>query len=435
MKPLIAGLRSLRLAAGIAVLAASAFGHAQDTAPPAAAPPPLGADLPGLIEYARMNNPAFAVDRAEADAARERVEPAGALPDPSFQIELMDFTNRMRGGPTTLVPGEVGETRYRVIQPLPAWGKRELAERAAGARADQAEAARDAAWANMAAEIKAAWLRYYAADREAVLNRDALALLQSLEEITLSRYRLGLLPQQAVLRAQREITSQRLALVGVEQRRRGTASALNALLGRAPGSALAAPQDPPPLPQAVALAPLVERTRTTHPAIAAEARGLDAARLERDRTWRDRYPDFSVGLTNNRPRGGEPSSWDVMLEVMIPLQQSARRAREREAALMVTAADARRAAAESALLGELGSAYAAFTSGHETLQLLRGTLTPQAEATRDATRAAFSTGRVDFDTVLEAERQLVDTRMALLQADVETRMALAEIEKLAGEQP
>ncbi|NMG53963.1 TolC family protein [Aromatoleum aromaticum] len=434
MKPLIAGLRSLRLAAGIAVLAASAFGQAQDVTPPSAAAAPLGADLAGLIEYARMNNPAFAVDRAEAAAARERVEPAGALPDPSFQIELMDFTNRMRGGPTTLVPGEVGETRYRVIQPLPAWGKRELAERAAGARAEQAEAARDAAWANMAAEIKAAWLRYYAADREAGLNRDALALLQSLEEITLSRYRLGLLPQQAVLRAQREITSQRLALVGVEQRRRSTASALNALLGRAPDSPLAAPHEPPPLPQAVTLGPLVERTRATHPAIAAEARGIDAARFERDRTWRDRYPDFSVGLTNNRPRGGE-NSWDVMLEVMIPLQQSARRAREREAALMVTAADARRAAAESALLGKLGSAYAAFTSGHETLQLLRGTLTPQAEATRDATRAAFSAGRVDFDTVLEAERQLVDTRIALLQADVETRMALAEIEKLAGEQP
>jgi len=122
-----------------------------------------------------------------------------------------------------------------------------------------------------------------------------------------------------------------------------------------------------------------------------------------------------------------------MFEVTIPLQQSARRAREREAVLMVSAADAKRAAAESRLLGELGTAYAAFTSGRETLQLLQGTLRPQAEATRDATRAAFSTGRVDFDAVLEAERQLVDTRMATLTAEVETRLALAEIEKLAGE--
>jgi len=431
MKQHTVGLRSLRRAAGIVVLA-TALGPAVGQDLPPAGTPAVGADIAGLIDYARVNNPSFAVDRAEAAAAHERVGAAGALPDPSFQLELMDFTNAMRGGSTTLVPGEVGETRYRVIQPLPGWGKRELAERAAGARADQADANRDAAWVNMAAEIKAAWLRYYAADREAVLNRDALTLLQSLEEITLSRYRLGLLPQQAVLRAQREITSQRLALVGVEQRRRGVAAELNALLGRAPDAPLGAPQEPAPLPQTVVLANLVERARATNPAIAAEERGIEAARLERDRTWRDRYPDFSVGLTNNRPRGGD-ASWDLMFEVMIPLQQSARRAREREAALMVTAADAKRAAAEAKLLGELGTAYAAYTSGHETLQLLRGTLTPQAEATRDATRAAFSTGRVDFDTVIEAERQLVDTRMALLQADIETRTALAEIEKLAGE--
>jgi outer membrane protein TolC len=432
MKPPLAGLRSLRLAAGIAALAAGAFAHAQPVADASA--PPLGADVPGLIDYARTNSPAFAVDRMEAAAARERIGSAGALPDPNFQLELMDFTNAMRGGRTTLVPGQVGETRYRLIQPLPGWGKRALDEQVADARANQADANRDAAWVNMAAEIKAAWLRYYAADREAVLARDALALLQGLEEITLSRYRLGLLPQQAVLRAQREITSQRLALVGIEQRRRGTASALNALLGRAPASELAAPREPAPLPPPALLANLVERARTTNPALAAEERGIEAARLERDRTWRDRYPDFSVGLTNNRPRDGE-NSWDLMFEVMIPLQQAPRRAREREAALMVSAADAKRAAAEAKLLGELGTAHAAYASGQETLQLLRGTLMPQAEATRDATRTAFSTGRVDFDSVLEAERQLVDTRMAMLQAEVDIRTALAEIEKLAGETP
>ncbi|MDT3670595.1 MAG: TolC family protein [Aromatoleum sp.] len=435
MKPHIAGLRSLRRAAGIVVLSASlaatSLSHAQDALPTPI--PPLGADVSALLEHARSHNPAFAVDRAEAAAAHERIEPAGALPDPSFQLELMDFTNAMRGGSTTLVPGQVGETRYRIIQPIPGWGKRGLSEQAAVARAVEADANRDAAWVTMAAEIKAAWLRYYAADREAALNRDALTLLQSLEEITLSRYRLGLLPQQAVLRAQREITTQRLALVEVEQRRSGLAAALNALLGRGPLEQLAAPNDPVPLPQGLAIASLVERARSFSPTIASAGHGIEAAKLERDRTWRDRYPDFSVGVTNNRPRDGEPSSWDVMFEVMIPLQQGARRAREREAALMVSAADHRRASAESTVLGELGRAWSEFESGRRSLELLRGTLMPQAEATRDATRAAFSTGRVDFDTVIEAERQLVDTRLTLLKTEVAAQTALAEIEKLAGE--
>ncbi|ANQ86116.1 outer membrane efflux protein [Azoarcus olearius] len=420
------GATSIKRLAALLLLALAGGGPAFADAPA------LGASVPGLLEHARLNNPAFAAERAEAQAARERIESAGALPDPSFQVELMDFTNRMNGGKTTLVPGQVGETRYRVIQPLPAWGKRELDSRAAEARAGKADAARDAAWVTLAADIKMAWLRYYASDREARLNRDALALLQGLEETTLSRYRLGLLPQQAVLRAQREITAQRLTQVAVEQKRSAAAAALNALLARPATDALAAPLDPTPLPETPQFATLLERVRAANPELAAEALGTDVARLERDRAWRDRYPDWSVGLTNNRPRDGE-NSWDLMVEVMIPLQQSARRAREREAEQMVTAADMRRSAAEQRLQGELGRSHAAYAAGRETLRLLKGSLLPQAEATRDATRSAFANGRVDFDTVIEAERQLIDIRMRALETEVETRSALAELEKLAGE--
>ncbi|NMF88760.1 TolC family protein [Aromatoleum petrolei] len=431
--------RSLLLLAALAIPGIPA--HAQGDAPlphatavtaPTTTATPLGADIGGLLDHARNTNPSFAAQRAETAAARERVDSAGALPDPNVQVELMDFTNEMRGGGTTLVPGRVGETRYRFIQPLPGWGKRELQSRTAAAKAEQATAGLDAAWLDLALTIKQAWLRYYAADREAALARETLALLGGLEEATLARYRQGLAPQQAVLRAQREITSQRLAQVGIEQRRRGAVAALNGLLARAPHEPLAAPGEPSALPAALDLAALVARARAANPALAADERGIEAARLERERTWADRYPDYSIGVTNNRPRG-EDQSWDLMFEVMIPLQQSARRAREREAAYMVTAADARRAATGSRLAGEIGAAWANFTSARETQRLLRGTLLPQAQATRDATRAAFETGRADFDAVLEAERQLVDTRMNLLQSEVEARMALFEIEKLVGE--
>ncbi|KAI5914666.1 TolC family protein [Thauera sp. 2A1] len=412
------------LACGASFAAAPALADADATL--------LGADVGSLIEHARTSNPMFAVERAEAAAARERVGAAGALPDPTFQVELMDFTNEMRGGSTSLVPGQVGETRYRITQPLPGWGKRELEAQAAGALAGKAEATREAAWLALVAEIRSAWLRYYMADREAVLGRNALALLQGLEETTLARYRTGLLPQAAVLRAQRELTAQRVALVAVEQRRQGAAAALNALLARAANAPLAAPGELPPLPAVPPFAELIERARGFSPTLAAEDRGMEAARLQRERTWRERYPDFAVGLTNNRPRGGE-QSWDLMFEVMIPLQQSARRAREREALHMEEAAGARRAAAEATLLGELGRAHSTLTGGRDTARLLRGTLLPQAEATRDATRAAFANARVDFDSVLDAERQLIDTRMALLQAEVDARMALADMEKLTGE--
>jgi len=298
----------------------------------------------------------------------------------------------------------------------------------------KADALNAAAWLALAAEIKTAWLRYWAADRSAALNRDALSLLQGLEDTTLARYKLGLLAQRAVLRAQREITSQRLALVTAEQRRQTAAATVNALLARPTGSALATPADPPALPEAADLSRLTEHARHANPALAAEALGVDIARLERDRTWRDRYPDFTLGLRNNRPREGD-QTWDVILEVSIPLQQSAKRAKEREAEYMLTAADARRAAAEARHLNELASASAAFTAGRDSLRLISGSLLPQAVATRDATRAAFAGGRADFDALIEADRQLIEIRMKALETEVDTRMALAELEKLAGEAP
>jgi outer membrane protein TolC len=122
-----------------------------------------------------------------------------------------------------------------------------------------------------------------------------------------------------------------------------------------------------------------------------------------------------------------------MFEVMIPLQQGSRRAREREAELMLTAAEARREASADAAAGELGAAWARYGGGRDGLRLLRDSLLPQVLATRDAARAALVGGQADFDSVLEAERQLIAVRERLLQTEIETRLALSEIEKLSGE--
>ncbi len=394
--------------------------------------PALGTSPQALVEYARQRNPGFAAARAEASAAYERVTPAGALPDPTLEVELMDATNTMNGRPASLLPGQVGETRYRITQPLPGWGKRDLAVKAAEAQATQADAMRDAAWAELAAKIETLWLRYYAADRERVLNREGLTLLQSLEELALARYALGLLPQQAVLRMQREITSQRLALVEVEQRHKGLTAGLNGLLGRAHDAPLAAPADPPLLPEGLAPGALFEAAAGTNPEVQVAANGIDVARAERERTYRDRLPDFAVGVTNNRPYEGK-ASWDMMFEVMIPLQQSSRRAREREAEYMLVAAEARREDARARASGELGTAWSMYAQGRETLRLLEHTLLPQAQATRDASQAALGSGKVDFDSVIEAERQLIDIRTQRLKAELDTRLALTEIKKLTGD--
>jgi cobalt-zinc-cadmium efflux system outer membrane protein len=76
--------------------------------------------------------------RREADAAAQRVGPAGALPDPVLRVELMNINNYGNSASPSLLPSRVGETKYTMMQMLPLWGKRDLRREAAAADAAQA---------------------------------------------------------------------------------------------------------------------------------------------------------------------------------------------------------------------------------------------------------------------------------------------------------
>jgi cobalt-zinc-cadmium efflux system outer membrane protein len=417
-----------RLRLGLTALALTAW-----LAPAQGDEPPLGATLDGLLAYAREHNPDLRVRREEAAAAGERVDSAAALPDPQLQVELLDFTNAT--SPQTspsLLPGEVGTTRYRVIQPLPFWGKRGLRGDVAAAEAGQSRAAQRQTEADIDAAIRSAHARHYqAAARARVLN-ETLTLLDALQNIALTRYGVGLVPQQDVLQAQSEITSIKVDRVDNERARRSAAARLNVLLPRAATAPLAEPQQLPPLPETLSAEQLSARLVDASPELAGERRSLEAAEASRTLTYRDRYPDFGVELTANRGRDGI-NTWDVMLELNIPLQQTARRSREREAEHRADAARARIEATRARLDGRLGETFSAFSASRETARLLRDTLLPQAEATLKSAMAAYGNGRVGFSTLIDAERQILRAKLSLIDAEVEADTRFAELGQLVGE--
>lgn len=419
-----------RLRLGLAALALAAW-----LAPARGDEAPLGATLDGLLAYAREHNPDLRMRRLEADAAAERIAPAAALPDPQFQLELLDFTNAMAPDRSpSLVPGEVGTTRYRVIQQLPFWGKRGLRGDVAAAEAGQSRALQRQAAAEIESALRGAYARYYqAAARSRILN-DTLSLVNALQLLALTRYSVGLVPQQDVLLAQSELTSLKLDRVNAERGRRAAVARLNALLPRPADAALAEPQALPPLPQALSLPDLTARLSDTSPELAGEREGLAAADKARELTYRDRYPDFGVQLTSNRVNNGI-SSWDVMLELNIPLQQSARRSREREADNRAEAARARVEAARARLDGRLGESFSAFEASRDGGRLLRDTLLPQAEATLKSAMAAYETGQVNFNTLIDAGRQILRARLSLIDAEVESATRFAELGQLVGAKP
>lgn len=391
----------------------------------------LGADLNSLLAYAHAHNPDLRARGLQAEAAHAGVASASALPDPDFQVELMDFTNAGSGGPTTLAPGAVGTTKYQIVQPLPFYGKRDLRGRVAASGAARSDAVRDVTRLDLDSRIKTAYARYYQAAGQARILTETKSLYDALEQVVFTRYGVGLVPQQDAIQVQSEITATRVDLIDAERKRRDAVAALNALLAREPDAPLAEPEGLPQPAARPTLAALRTAALDRSPELARDRDAVDAARSSRDLALRDRYPDFALGLRDTRPKGGI-QTWDVIVQMTIPLQQSARRSREAEAAYKLEAAQADQDATRARILGQLGQALAAYQGSHDKAELLRGSLLPQARATLKAAQSGYETGQVDFTTLIQAERQILRTRLDLLDAEVDAAVRQAELEQLTG---
>jgi len=200
----------------------------------------LGSSLNELLGVARQQNPALVSMQLESAAATERVEPAGALPDPKLRAELRDITRMGEQNPT-LSPSGVGSTRYLLMQDLPWAGKRDLKRQAAQSLAEAASGRAANAWRELVAKIKTTYAQLYYLDQTERLTQEILDLMVRLERVAQVRYAGGMAAQQDVIRAQLEQTGMRNELIALQAERRRLQSRMNALLGRPPQEPLGTP--------------------------------------------------------------------------------------------------------------------------------------------------------------------------------------------------
>lgn len=395
---------------------------------------PLGRDLTGLLAYARAQSPEIRAMREEAEAAAQRVGPAGALPDPVLRVELMNINNYGNDASPSLLPWKVGETKYTLMQSLPLWGKRELKRDAAAADVRQAEARASATWAELAARIKAAYAEYYRAAGNERLTTEVLGLMTRLEQVAQARYAGGLATQADAIRAQLEQTAMRSELIMIDSEKRQIRARLNALLARESGAPLADAQELRAVPtlNTADASSLAERARSGNPQVQAELARVALAQKSRDLTQRNRYPDLTVGLSPSQ-MGSRITTWGVMFEMNIPLQQESRRGQEREAEAMVAASRSRAEALQQQLVGDLAVNLAGLEAARRNETLLKTQLLPQSELGLQSALAAYENGRAEFAMLLEAQRQIRKARQEILKTQVEAQMRLAEIERIVGE--
>ncbi|MCX7058796.1 MAG: TolC family protein, partial [Proteobacteria bacterium] len=236
------------------------------------------------------------------------------------------------------------------------------------------------------------------------------------------------------IRVQVERTAMKNELIQMQTEQHHAHSRLNALLARPALSPLMEPERLRPIPAAARLdyVALENRLREKSPQLFADDARLRAAEKNRDLAYRNRYPDSTVGVMPMQ-KGNRVDEWGLMFEFNIPLQQESRRSQEREAEKMTDAARARKQSSANQLLDELSANLAGIDAARRVETLTQTSLLPQSELTFQAALAGYETGKVDFATLLDAQRQIRKAKQDIVKAQAEQQARLADVERLIGE--
>jgi outer membrane protein TolC len=380
--------------------------------------------LARLVEESLAARPELKQARATADAARERIPQAGALPDPMLTLGIQN--DGFDGIQIGRMPGSFWQVM--VTQPLPWPGKRGLREEIATTGAREAEARTARARLSVVADVERAWL-------DLLLVRDRLALLDRLdglwvraEGLARSRYEAGEGSQADLLRSQLERNRLRQRRWGLQAEERTWLQALNRLRDR--------PLDEPiPTSSSLADLPLPTLPASGEAVADAEARSpeLLLARLEAERAGqalrlaeRDRFPDLAVSA-GVMPRGGLDPMWQAGVSVTLPVfagRKQARAVAERAAEAQASGSGA--AAVAQVLRQRVVDRLALLESLVETARIYREGLIIQSRATAESTISQYRVGRVSFASVLDALGGVIADEDGWLQANAAAqRVAIA----------
>jgi outer membrane protein TolC len=379
------------------------------------------ATLATLLTYAMLNQPRVEMAYYEYAAQVERITLARSLSDPRFTFQ-MDVTNVI----STIMPG--------LMIDIP-WPTKLTA------RADVASAVSQARYFDYvnavlltAFEVKRPYYQLHFLSERLRLNRKMLILMNEVEEIARAQNESGKVTMQDVLRAQIEQERLKNDIANLEDSRNPLMSKLKTALGMPHG------QPSPPMPSRfeptkldISSDQLFAVAMAQNPRLKAMEAEVRAAEEGINLAHKSQFPDFTVGVEADVKAA--PIMWRPKLDVTLPIWRDKIAAEIAAAQGEKGAAAAKLTAEQIQLAVEFADKSFMYREARRNLKLLTDGLLAKAQLSLDVALSAYSSGRIDFINLLEAERALLGFQLAEVDARLQCELALAELSLIIGLRP
>lgn len=390
-------------------------------------PGALAEGLNDWLAAAEAHHPALRGAARQVQAAEARVAGAGALPDPSLEAGL---TNEGFGR-LSLGSAMMSQLMVEASQMIPFPAKLYLQQAEARLNVDLAQSQLDFQRLDIHSQVRQAWYAWAAVAEEQRLQQANLQWLALIDATARSYYRLGKGEQLGLIRLQTDRANVADELLRLEQE----GHHLMVRLQELSGWSLPLPSQAPALPPLPSLAGLNQLEAALHqasPQLAQLRLNLQIRTVGEQQAVAELYPDFMVagGISHRGPLEG---MWQLRVGATLPLYAAQKQIPQQQAAAHdVAAAQAELAVQTQALRGVLHRDYQQWVTARQRGQYLQETVIPLQKLERDSALAAFTTGKLSLEGVLERHRQLLETQIRVTAVTFSGWEAYSRILLLTG---
>ncbi|MEE9558514.1 MAG: TolC family protein [Candidatus Brocadiales bacterium] len=418
-------LQVLSLLLACAVITSASVSAAEEEALESQEPP---LSLSWVVEEATSRNPNIRASLNRWAASQEAIDGAKSLDDPRLGFQLRNAKNP--------VQVEDGWQRYRrmgsVSQKIPFPGKLRLRGEIASDNSEMSKKDWEETIRIITALAKTAYYDLHYINKAIDINEGNRELLENFAKTAETRYRVGKAPQRDILAAQVELAKiiNDLQVLGEEKRTAETR--INTLLNRDPEASLGRPEDYTPHKLTVNLEDVEALAVKSRPELKkfnlAVKRNKSVHKLAKKDLY---FPDPEVGL-HYMQSDSVADSWRSQIGINVPWIWGKHRAKVRETRQSVKAAQADYQAVQNAVLFEVKDFWIKAINAQSTARIYSENVIPLAEQSLKAALAEYKTGKIDFLTLIDSERTLLDAQLEYHKATTAFETNLAELERAVG---
>ena len=384
--------------------------------------------LNALIQEAYYNNQDLLSMEENAQALRAEAPFAGSLQDPvvgfgilNLPVDTYDFDQE----PMT-------QKQLFASQKFPWFGTLDLKQQASELKAMEAELQVQTKRFEVAKTLAGAWYDLGFITRSLEVNKSLKDIVNQVLRVAETRYGTGKGLQQDVLAGQVQHSELIDEGIRLTSRERAVRAQIGGILNRGDVFTEDAPLtlgEPEELPDRSVLNKVALQR---NPLIQARKVAVDRGKVEVQLAEKAYFPDFDLRLSYGQ-REGLTNFVSATVAMTVPLYQSTSQDSR------LAAAEKRLLAAEKSLLGlrqtlphSIDRVLAEIEGARDNYILFNEALSVQAANLADASLAAYSVGKVEFDTMLSARVRLLRVELQAENYKYLIYKKLAELEELIG---